>query len=199
LRRVGVASAAQSVLLRHLSQVRGLALDARSPPLPEADHPRCTLKGCLLPDSTPGFLGLRNLKKLKMHYTVMLKPHLNSAQFDALAALITGCPRLHRSKITVDPNVLGVTLKIAAPHLRDLFIKTRSIHLMVEFQSLPRAQLRLPFFRYVQEGGSKLLHILQSISQVEKLELLDRKSLGKKIMIVCLMFVICPDKEVCYH
>jgi hypothetical protein len=115
---------------------------------------------------------------------VELAPHLNSAQFDALAALISGCPGLEQLVVIVGPEVAGVKLKIAAPRLRQLEIRARSADWMVEFQSLlpdlAQAKLQLPFFCYAQEGGSKLLHILQSISQVEKLELLDSNPLVRR-------------------
>ena len=75
-------------------------------------------------------------------------------------------------------------LKIAAPRLRHLEIKACSTGWMVEFVSLlpdlACAKLQLPFFRYAQEGGSKLLHILQGISQVEELELLDGSPLVRR-------------------
>ncbi|CAD6269837.1 unnamed protein product [Miscanthus lutarioriparius] len=197
--RLGVVSAAQSVLLRHLAQVEDFALDGSSPPLPEADHPRlddllihlspprhalkglvlnlpsyklhssvfsCVnldyleVKGCLLPGSTPGLvasLPLLHLTRLRVHYTRELEPHLNSAQFDALAALISGCPGLEQLVVIVGPEVAGVKLKIAAPRLRQLEIRARSADWMVEFQSLlpdlAQAKLQLPFFCYAQEGG----------------------------------------------
>jgi hypothetical protein len=119
-----------------------------------------------------------------VHYTLKLAPHLNPAQFDALAALISGCPGLQQLAVIVVPEVAGVTLKIAAPCLRHLEIRASSANWIVEFQSLlpdlPRAKLVLPFFRYAQEGGSKLLHILQGISHVEELELLDGSPLVRR-------------------
>ncbi|CAD6269838.1 unnamed protein product [Miscanthus lutarioriparius] len=115
------------------------------------------LKGCLLPDSTPGFPGLSNLKYLYVHYTVELEPHLNSAQFGTLAALISGCPGLEQLPVKVAPEVPGVTLKIAAPRLREFQIRACSADWMVEIQNLlpdlAYAKLQLPFFRYAQEGG----------------------------------------------
>jgi hypothetical protein len=92
-----------------------------------------------------------------VHYTVELAPHLNLAQFDALAALISGCPGLEQLVVIVGPEVAGVKLKIAAPRLRQLEIRARSADWMVEFQSLlpdlAQAKLQLPFFCYAQEGG----------------------------------------------
>ncbi|KAL6650483.1 hypothetical protein ACP70R_009408 [Stipagrostis hirtigluma subsp. patula] len=218
--RVDPVSIAQSVLLRHLGEVRKFALVSRypAPPPPATDDPRlddllghlshprhgllalvlsvpyykmhssilsCVklvklfIEGCLLPNPTPGFAGLPNLLMLHVRYTSMLKPHLNSGQLDTLGALISRCPRLMKLELIVGVVVpgLGLMLRISAPRLRDVVIEAWSSDLMVEFNSplpvLASAKLRLPLFRYAQEGGFKLLHVLRSISRVEKLELLD--------------------------
>jgi hypothetical protein len=115
---------------------------------------------------------------------VELEPHLNSAQFGTLAALISGCPGLEQLSVKVAPEVPGVTLKIAAPRLRAFHIRACSADWMLEIHNLlpdlAYAKLQLPFFRYAQEGGSKLLHILQGISHVEELELLDGSPLVRR-------------------
>ncbi|TVU13347.1 hypothetical protein EJB05_40399, partial [Eragrostis curvula] len=143
---------------------------------------RLWLKGCLLPNLTPEFDGLPELSDLYVHYSSTLKPHLNSGQLDTLGALISGSPSLRKLDVTIDPDVPGLMLKISAPRLRHMVIESWSADWMVEFQSqlpfISSAKLRLPVSRYIQEGGSKLVHILQSISRVQRLELHDASQLG---------------------
>ncbi|CAD6269840.1 unnamed protein product [Miscanthus lutarioriparius] len=166
--RLGVVSATQSVLLRHHAQSYKLHSSIFS--FIKLEY--LDLKGCLLPDSTPGLVA-----SLPLVHLIWLRVHYTRAQFHALAALISGCLGPKQLAVIVAPGVAGVTLKIAAPLLRHLEIRARSANWIVEFQSLlpdlPRAKLVLPFYRYAQEGGSKLLYILQGISRVEALELLD--------------------------
>ncbi|XP_066358362.1 F-box/FBD/LRR-repeat protein At1g13570-like [Miscanthus floridulus] len=180
--RLGMASAAQSVLLGHLALVDAFALDAHSPPLPEADHPR--LDDLLVHLSSPRHpleVLVLKLPSYKLHSSIFSrvklkyldlkensskrllkpveKPCQTGPQFDMLAALISGCPGLEELAVKVVPEVAGVTLKIAAPRLRHLEIKACSTGWMVGFVSLlpdlACAKLQLPFFRYAQEGGVK--------------------------------------------
>ncbi|CAO2041814.1 unnamed protein product [Urochloa humidicola] len=142
---------------------------------------RLFLNGCLLPNPTPGFTALPNLLELYVKYTPMLKSHLNSRQLDTLGALITGCPLLRKLNLIFEPDVPGLMLKISAPRLHNLVIVAWSADWIVKYCSplpvLASAKLRLPLFRYVQEGGSNLLHVLQRISHVQKLELFDASRL----------------------
>ncbi|CAN6242326.1 unnamed protein product [Urochloa humidicola] len=142
---------------------------------------KLVLDGCLLPNPTPGFAALPSLLELNVRYTPMLRSHLNSRQLDALGALISGCPLLWKLYICVEPDVPGLMLKISAPRLHNLVILAWSADWIVKYCSpfpvLASAKLRLPLFRYVQGGGSNLLHVLQRISDVQKLELFDASRL----------------------
>lgn len=128
-----------------------------------------------------------------MFDTRNLKPLMNSRQLEALGALISGSPSLVILDLIVEPDLPGLMLKVSAPCLRDLGIQSFSADWMVEYQSpfpvISSVKLRLPVFQYAQEGGSKLLHVFQSISLVKKLELLDASGLVRKLKYI--YFVSC--------